>query len=432
MASYVVHVDDVAEQEGSYPAPFDREKLSIYKDLGVAAGSRSIGFGLERLPPGRRTSFTHAHSHEEELVYVLGGTCHLRVIEPGAAPREIPLRAGHAVSFPAGTGIAHTFVNHGREECSLLVVGERRRDADRVFYPDDRPYDEHHAKARPAQHWTPPHANPAVAAFRALHASGCFVLPNPWDVGSALFLQRLGFKALTTTSAGFAFSKGLPDTPTSVPRDVMLAHLREMAAATTLPMNGDFQAGYADEPERLAANVTLCIQTGVAGLSIEDATGIPATPLHDRALAVERIRAARAAIDASGVPVVLTARCEAWLVGDPDPLRTAIDRMVAFAEAGADCLFPPGVRDPEAIAAIVKAVAPKPVNIMVSWPAPALSVSRLADLGVRRISVGSALARVAWGSFMGAARRLAESGSFDGLAEAASFRDLDEVFQKRG
>lgn len=432
MRSPVVHKDEVAEIEGAYPAPFDGEKLSIYRDLGVAAGSRRLGFGFERLPPGRRTSFTHAHSHEEELVYVLSGTCHVRLVEPGAAPREVALRAGHAVSFPAGTGIAHTFVNHGAEECTLLVVGERRRDADRVEYPEDRAYDEHHAKTRPARHWTPPHADPRVARFRAMHDAGCFVLPNPWDPGSAVVLERLGFRALTTTSAGFAFSRGLPETVTSVPRDVMIEHLREMAAATSLPMNGDFQAGYADSPEDLADNVSRCVQTGVAGLSIEDATGRADSPLYDRALAVERIRAARAAIDAGGVPVVLTARCEAWLTGEADPLRVALDRLVAFAEAGADCLFAPGVKDPAAIAALVEAVAPRPLNVMISWPAPGLSVARLADLGVRRISVGSALARAAWGGLLRAARSLAESGSFDALADAASYRELDDLFRTRG
>ena len=238
----------------------------------------------------------------------------------------------------------------------------------------------------------------AIADFRALHESGCFVLPNPWDVGSAVYLQHLGFKALATTSAGFAFTQGLPDSVSAVPRDMMLAHIREVVEATPLPVNADFQTGYADEPEGVAANVALCIATGVAGLSIEDATGDSAQPLYELDLAIERIRAARAAIDASGIPVVLTARCEAWLVGQPDPLRVSLERLTKFAEAGADCLYAPGVREPDEIAAIVKAVSPKPVNVLVSAPNPALSVSRLADLGVRRISVGSALARVAWGA----------------------------------
>ena len=267
----------------------------------------------------------------------------------------------------------------------------------------------------------------AVATFRALHESGCFVLPNPWDAGSAVYLQHLGFQALATTSAGFAFTQGLPDSVSAVPRDLMLAHIREIVAATSLPVNADFQTGYADEPEGVAASVALCIATGVAGLSIEDATGISATPLYDFDLAVERIRAARAAIDASGIPVVFTARCEAWLVGQTDPARVALERLVAFAEAGADCLFAPGVREPDEIAAMVKAVSPKPVNVLVSAPNPDLSVTRLAELGVRRISVGSALARVAWGAFIRAAQDIKNTGSFDGLAGAASFSEISDV-----
>lgn len=257
-------------------------------------------------------------------------------------------------------------------------------------------------------------------------------MPNPWDVGSALYLQHLGFEALATTSAGFAFTRGLPDDVDAIPRDDMLAHVREVVAATPLPMNADFQSGYADEPEGVAANVALCVATGVAGLSIEDSTGDKAAPLYEEGLAVDRVRAARGAIDASGIPVVLTARCEAWLVGHPDPARVALRRLVAYAEAGADCLFAPGVRDPQEIAAMVKAVAPKPVNVLVSAPSAELSVSRLADLGVRRISVGSALARAAWGAFMRAARDLATNGSFDGLAGAASFAELNGLFRDRG
>ena len=252
-------------------------------------------------------------------------------------------------------------------------------------------------------------------------------MPNPWDVGSAVYLSHLGFKALATTSAGFAFSRGLPDSVAAVPRDLMLSHIREVVLATSLPVNADFQTGYADEPEDVAANVALCIATGVAGLSIEDATGDRAAPLYDFELAVERVKAARAAIDASGFPVVLTARCEVWLVGQADPARIALERLVAFAEAGADCLFAPGVREPDEIAAIVKAVSPRPVNVLVSAPNPALSVARLADLGVRRISVGSALARVAWAAFMRAAQSIAETGRFDQFAEAASFGELDDI-----
>ena len=271
----------------------------------------------------------------------------------------------------------------------------------------------------------------AIEEFRALHTSGCFVLPNPWDVGAAIYLQHVGFKALATTSAGFAFAQGLPDSVSSISRDLMLAHIREVASATSLPVNADFQTGYADEPAGVAANVTLCIATGVAGLSIEDASGEGPAPLYEFKQAVERIKAARAAIDASGIPVILTARCEAWLVRDPDPLRTSLERLVAFADAGADCLYAPGVSKPEEIAAIVKAVAPKPVNVLVSSNNSDLSVSQLADLGVRRVSVGAALARVAWGAFIRAARSIQETGAFDSLAEAASFAELNELFLKR-
>ena len=266
----------------------------------------------------------------------------------------------------------------------------------------------------------------AVTRFHELHAAGCFVLPNPWDIGSAIYLEHVGFKALATTSAGFAFSRGLQDS--AVPLDLMLDHIREIAAATALPLNADFQGGYADEPEGVATSVTRCLATGVAGLSIEDSSGDDNAPLYDFALAVERIKASRAAIDASGIPVVLTARCEAWLVGTTDPLRVALDRLVAFAEAGADCLYAPGVSKPDEIAAIVKAVSPRPVNVLVYSGNAALSVSQLTDLGVRRISVGAALARVAWGSFMQASRRIAETGSFKAFAEAAPSNELNEIF----
>jgi 2-methylisocitrate lyase-like PEP mutase family enzyme len=271
----------------------------------------------------------------------------------------------------------------------------------------------------------------AIDRFRALHESGCFVLPNPWDAGTAIYLQQLGFNALATTSAGFAFSRGLPDSVSAVSRGLMLAHISEVVEATPLPVNADFQTGYADEPEGVATSVTLCVATGVAGLSIEDASGNNATPLYDHALAVERIKAARAAIDASGIPVVLTARCEAWLVGQPDPARVATERLIAFAEAGADCLYAPGVSEPVEIEAIVKAVSPKPVNVLVSRFNSELTVSRLAELGVRRISVGSALACVAWGAFMRAARFIAETGSFEELSDGAPFNEINELFRKR-
>ena len=281
----------------------------------------------------------------------------------------------------------------------------------------------------------------AIATFRELHASGCFVLPNPWDVGTAFYLQHLGFKALATTSAGFAFSRGLADSVSAVPRDLMLDHIREVVAATPLPVNADFQTGYAHEPEGVAANVALCVATGVAGLSIEDAleTGLPSeaetskrpAPLYEFDLAVERIKAARAAIDASGIPVVLTARCEAWLVGQPNPLNESLKRLVAFAEAGADCLYAPGVSQPDEIAAIVKAVSPKPVNVLVSRFNSDLTVARLADLGVRRISVGSALACAAWGGFMRAARGIAETGSFQAFGDAAAYAEINDLFGKQ-
>lgn len=269
----------------------------------------------------------------------------------------------------------------------------------------------------------------AVAQFRALHESGCFVLPNPWDVGTAVYLEHLGFKALATTSAGFAFSRGLSDG--KIPRDEMLAHIRDIASATPLPVNADFLNGFAAEPESVAANVRLCIKTGAAGLSIEDSTGDDASPLYEERLAIERIRAARRAIDDSKIPVVLTGRCEAWLVGHPDALSIARKRLVAYAEAGADCLYAPGVREPDEIAELVKAVAPKPVNVLVSRPSEKLSVARLADLGVRRISVGSALACVAWAAFIRAAREIAESGTFDLLSGAVPFAEINSAFDQR-
>lgn len=265
-----------------------------------------------------------------------------------------------------------------------------------------------------------------ISTFQALHQSGCFVLPNPWDVGSAVALASLGYKALATTSAGLAFTRGLPDTVSSLSRDVVLENIREIANATPLPLNADFQSGYAEDPEGVAANVALCVGTGAAGLSIEDASGDRARPLYDQARAVERICAARMAIDATGLSVVLTARCEAFLVGDPEPTRTVIDRLTAFAEAGADCLYAPGVRDPATIRTIVKSVAPKAVNVLIS--SPRMTVTELADFGVRRVSVGSALARVAWGAFLRAARDIQATGCFESLADAAVFAELNQIF----
>jgi 2-methylisocitrate lyase-like PEP mutase family enzyme len=270
----------------------------------------------------------------------------------------------------------------------------------------------------------------AANVFRTLHESGCFALPNPWDPGTAVYLQHLGFVALATSSAGFAFSRGLPDTVTAVTRDGMLAHIREVVQATPLPVNADFQNGYADEPEDVAANVTLCLATGVAGLSIEDARGDPVAPLYETGMAIERIKAARNAVDASGLPVILTARCEAFLVGHPEPLRVVLERLTAFAEAGADCLYAPGVSQAAEIAAIVKAVAPKPVNVLMPIRGQAFSMAELANLGVRRVSVGSGLARAAWGAFIRAARGIAEAGTFDAFAGAAPFNELDALFSR--
>jgi 2-methylisocitrate lyase-like PEP mutase family enzyme len=215
------------------------------------------------------------------------------------------------------------------------------------------------------------------SAFRRLHESGCFVIPNPWDIGTARYLRHLGFSALATTSSGFAFTRGLPDTDWAVPRDAMLAHIAEIAAATELPVNADFESGYAHNPEGVASNVRLCVETGVAGLSIEDATGDANRPLYELPLAVERIKAAREAVDSGGSEVLLTARAECFLVGHSDPLREAIRRLEAYAEAGADVLYAPGPRTREDIAAIVAAVAPRPVNILMS-SATGLTVADLA------------------------------------------------------
>jgi 2-methylisocitrate lyase-like PEP mutase family enzyme len=267
----------------------------------------------------------------------------------------------------------------------------------------------------------------AVEAFRKLHAEGCFVLPNPWDIGSAMYLRHLGFKALATTSSGFAFTRGLVDEAPTV--DAVLEHVRDIVQATPLPVNADFRHGYADAPEGVAENVTRCIATGTAGLSIEDSTGNAETPLYDIQLAVERIKAARQAIDASGVPVVLTGRCEAFLTRDRNAFIVSLQRLTAYAEAGADCLYAPGVTDPFQIEEIVKQVSPKPVNVLASRPDPNLTLAKLADLGVRRISVGSALARVAWGAFMRAAQDIATTGTFDSLGEGAAFAELNDVFK---
>ena len=260
------------------------------------------------------------------------------------------------------------------------------------------------------------------AAFRQLHASGCFVIPNPWDIGSARYLAQLGFKALASTSSGRAWSQGVADG--GLPLPAVLAYLRELVAATDLPVNADFESGFADTAEGVAQNVRAAIDTGIAGVSIEDATGKPAQPLMDLPTAVARLRAARAAIDASGQDVLLIGRAENFFVGQPD-LADTIRRLQAYAQAGADCLYAPGIDTPEQIAAVVAAVAPKPVNVLVGGPS-ALSMAELAALGVRRVSVGGALARAAWGGFERAARALAEQGRFDGFEGAAVGRELNQ------
>lgn len=263
-----------------------------------------------------------------------------------------------------------------------------------------------------------------------LHEQGCFVLPNAWDPGSARYLEHLGFLAVATTSGGFAFSRGLPDTEAAVGPAVMLDHVAEMVAATHLPVNADFQSGHAGDPQVVATNVARCVDTGVAGLSIEDLSGDSRAPLYDLRLAVARVRAARDAIDRSGAAVVLTARAEPYVAAVPDPLKEAIRRLKAYAEAGADVLYTPGPRDLDSIQTIVAAVAPTPVNVLVGT-AVNFGVAELAELGVRRVSVGSALARSAWTGFDRAARAL-RAGSFDGFAAAMPYPDLDALFGETG
>ena len=266
-------------------------------------------------------------------------------------------------------------------------------------------------------------------AFQQLHLSGCFVIPNPWDVGSARYLQSLGFKALATTSSGFAWSRGYPDG--GVSRDMALAHLRDIVAATDLPVNADFESGFAADPAGVAESVRLAVETGVAGLSIEDSTGDAATPLYELREAVERMRAARRAIDKGGGDTLLIGRAECFLVGRPD-LDETITRLKGYANAGADCLYAPGIRTREQITAVVAAVAPKPVNLLVG-SASELTMRQIAELGVRRVSVGGALARTAWDGFMRAATLIAEQGKFDGFASAASGNELNALFrQDRG
>jgi 2-methylisocitrate lyase-like PEP mutase family enzyme len=261
-------------------------------------------------------------------------------------------------------------------------------------------------------------------AFRDLHASGCFVIPNPWDVGSARYLQSLGFKALATTSSGFAWSCGQADGAQG--REEILAHLREMVSATTLPVNADFESGFASDPQGVAESVRLAVETGVAGISIEDSTGNADSPLMDVADAVARMRAARAAIDKTGCDTLLVGRAENFFVGRPD-LEDAIMRLKAYAGAGADCLYAPGIRTREQIAAVVAAVAPKPFNLLVG-AASDLTMQDIAALGVRRVSVGGGMARAAWGGFIRAAQALSQEGRFDGFSDAASGQELNALF----
>jgi 2-methylisocitrate lyase-like PEP mutase family enzyme len=262
------------------------------------------------------------------------------------------------------------------------------------------------------------------AAFRALHASGCFMLPNPWDIGSARYLQTLGFKALATTSSGFAWSVGHADN--ALPREAILAHLRAIVDATDLPINADFENGFGANPAEVADSVGLAVETGVAGLSVEDSTGDPASPLFPLEVAVERIRAARRAIDERGGDTLLVGRAENFFAGVHD-LEDAITRLKAYAAAGADCLYAPGINTREQIAAVVAAVAPKPVSVLVGSTSE-FTLQDLAAFGVRRVSVGGALARAAWGGFMRAAQSLSE-GRFDGFAGAALGTQLNDFFR---
>ena len=266
--------------------------------------------------------------------------------------------------------------------------------------------------------------SPKITEFHRLHKSGCFVMPNPWDRGSAIYLQKLGFKALASTSAGFAWSVGRADNAVTV--DQVLGHLKKIAATVSVPVNADFEGGYAREPQGVAANVERAVSTGIAGLSIEDSTGDRNAPLFDFTLAVERIMAARAAIDKTRSSVLLTGRSEGFFVGKPD-IKDTIKRLEAYAAAGADCLYAPGIRTKEDISAVVKAIAPKPVNLLVhgNW----ITVAQAAELGVRRISIGGALARKTWNALTTAAQEIAEKGTFDNMVWTGAPVDLNGLFR---
>jgi 2-methylisocitrate lyase-like PEP mutase family enzyme len=274
-------------------------------------------------------------------------------------------------------------------------------------------------------------SRPSIAdkrrTFHELHASGCFAIPNPWDVGSALYLQGLGFKALASTSSGFAWSRGHADN--ALTRDAVLEHLAELVAATDVPVNADFEGGFADDPEGVAVSVRLAVETGVAGLSIEDSRRDPANPLYEIELATQRIRAARRAIDETGGDTLLVGRAECFLAGRPD-LAETIARLKAYSNAGADCLYAPGLKKRDDIAAAVDAIAPKPFNLLIGGVSE-LTLNDAAALGVRRVSVGGGLARTAWGGFMRAAKLLADEGKFDGFRDAASGQELNKLFQLR-
>ena len=264
-------------------------------------------------------------------------------------------------------------------------------------------------------------------AFKNLHKSGCFVIPNPWDIGSARYLERAGFKALATTSAGYAFTQGIPDSPLLLKRDLVLKHIEEIVNATDLPVTADYQEGYGSTPEGVGESVRMCVETGVAGLSIEDATGDEARPLFELEEAIERIRAAREAIDAAGGQVMLTARAECFLVRYPDPLNESIRRLKAYSEAGADLLFAPGPARREILTDLVKAVAPKPLNAIVSGVTD-LRIKDFEAIGVRRISLGSSLARAAWGGFIRATRGIIDKGNFAGFDLMTPYAELNEMF----
>jgi 2-methylisocitrate lyase-like PEP mutase family enzyme len=264
------------------------------------------------------------------------------------------------------------------------------------------------------------------AVFRELHRSGCFVLPNPWDVGSARYLARLGFKALATTSAGYAWSCGLADG--QLTRDQALEHMRLMAASTDLPINADYESGYADTLDELAQSVRMAVDTGVAGISIEDSSGVANSPIRSLRESVDRLRVARQVIDETGGDTLLVGRCENFFLGIPN-LDDTLLRLRAYAEAGADCLYAPGIKTREEISAVVAAVAPKPVNVLIGWESD-LTVQALAELGVRRISVGGALARTAWGGFVKAAEALATEGRFDLFSNGPRGAELNSIFSR--